>query len=90
MKKFVNNHSTSNVSHITVLVLVHFPDEPVDEHLSVAMVTTLNKVRCLLSKPTPWVVELERPKKIVGSFEVWSDGEDLMNKVLHTDDIELS
>ena len=44
----------------------------------------------LLLNSTVWGVELEWPKEVVGFLELWSDGDDLVDKVLHAVDAMLS
>jgi len=70
--------------------LDHLLDETIDELLAVSEVAALGEVIGFLSPSTASVVQLEVPQEIVGDFEVRSDGEDLVNQVLDTDDAELA
>ena len=69
---------------------VHPPDKLVDEVLSVSSITTFNVVVPLLLKSTEWCLKLERPQEVVGLFEVRSNGHDLVDQILHADDVVLS
>ena len=44
----------------------------------------------LLSPSPSWVVQLEGPQEVGRVFEVWSNGEDLVNQILDTDDSKLA
>ena len=66
--------------------LIHFSDKSVDLVLSVSMVTAFNKVVGDLLESSLWCRQLEWPQEVGGLFEVWSNGEDLVDQVLHTDD----
>ncbi len=66
--------------------LVHSSHEPVDEDLSVAMVTPLDEVPSLLPEATTGRAELERPHKVVGLLEMGPHREELMDQVLHAND----
>jgi hypothetical protein len=71
--------------------LVHLLDESVDVLLSIAQVTTLDEVEELpLVEATGWVGQLEWPEEVASLLEVGSDGEDLVDQVLHADDAELA
>ena len=54
------------------------------------MVTAFNKVRSLLSISATSVAQFKRPQEIIGFLKVFSHGEDLVNKILHTDDAVLA
>ena len=54
------------------------------------MVTTFDKVCCLLSVSTTSVAQFKWPQEIAGLLEMLSDGEDLVDEVLHTDDAVLT
>ena len=54
------------------------------------MVTTFHKVCSLLSVSTTSITQFKWPQEIVGFFEMLSHGEDLVDKVLHTDDAVLA
>ena len=69
---------------------VHSLDELVDEILAVAMVTTLDEVPGLLSVATSGIAQLERPKEVVGLFEVRAHRDYLVDEVLNTDDTKLA
>ena len=62
--------------------LVHSSDQVVDLVLTVAKVTTLNKVIGDTSVTTIWCREFESPQEVIGALEVGSNGEDLMDQVL--------
>lgn len=71
--------------------LVHLLDQCIDVLLPVAQISTLNEVLelpCL--PPAVRVAQLERPEETVRLLEVGSDGEDLMDQVLHTHDAVLA
>jgi len=70
--------------------LDHLLDETIDELLAVSEVAALGEVIGFLPPSAASVVQLEVPQEIVGDFEVRSDGEDLVNQVLDTDDAELA
>jgi transcriptional antiterminator Rof (Rho-off) len=70
--------------------LIHAADELVDELLAVAGITTLGEVDALVLEAAQGVGELERPQEVVGLLEVGSAGVDLMNEVLHADDVVLA
>jgi len=72
------------------LFLDHLLDETVDQLFAVTEVTTLGEVVGLLAPAATGVVQLEVPQKVVGDLEVGTDGVDLMNEVLDTDDAELA
>ena len=44
----------------------------------------------LLSPSSSWVVQLEGPQEVGSVLEVWSNGEDLVNQILDTDDSKLA
>ena len=44
----------------------------------------------LLSPSPSWVVQLEGPQEVGSVLEVWSNGEDLVNQILDTDDSKLA
>ena len=62
--------------------LVHSSDQVVDLVLTVAKVTTLNKVIGDTSVTTIWCREFESPQEVIGALEVGSNGEDLVDQVL--------
>merc|ERR1719309_1676501 len=64
--------------------LNHFLQELIDLIFSVAKVSTLDKMVCLLSPSSSWVVELEWPQKVGGILEVWSNSQDLVDQILNT------
>jgi len=82
VKPDMQNHSpptaTSN--------LVHLFDESVDVLLSVAQVTTLDVVLEFTgTEATVGVGQLEWPQEVAGLLEVGSDGDDLVDQILHAD-----
>lgn len=66
--------------------LNHIFEEEVKLIFTVAKVATLNVVSNLLSPATTWVVQLEVPQEVVGVLKVGSNGDDLVNEILNTDD----
>jgi len=71
--------------------LVHLADESVDLVLPVAEITTLNVVLELAgAEATGGVAELERPEEVGGLLEVGTDGEDLVDEILHADNAVLA
>lgn len=71
--------------------LVHLADELVDLVLAVTSVTALDEVEGLaLGHTAGGAGELEGPEEVVGLLEVGSDGVDLVDQILHTDDTELA
>ena len=70
--------------------LNHLTEKSVDLVLTVAKVTTLNKVGSLLAPAAGRGVQLEGPEEVTGILEVGSDSENLMNKVLNANNVELA
>jgi len=70
--------------------LNHFLQELIDLIFSVAKISTLNKMVCLLSPSSSWVVQLEWPQKVGCILEVGSNSQDLVDQILHTDDAHLA
>ena len=70
--------------------LDHFLQEVIDLVLSATEVSTLDKVVGLLPPATGGVVKLEGPQEVGGVLEVGSDGQDLVDQILHTDDSHLA
>ena len=71
--------------------LIHLLDQRVDLIFPVAQITALHKVLELSRPETSCrVAQLERPQEVAGLLEVGSDGEDLVDQVLHTDDSVLA
>ena len=66
--------------------LDHAPEECVDFLLTISVVAAVYVVVVLLAPASERRVQLEGPQEVVGLLEVWSDGEDLVDQVLHTDD----
>ena len=75
---------------IVTICSVHQPDQVVDVCLPVSVLSSLNEVQALLVEPTVWCVELERPQEVVGLLESWTNGVDLVDQILDTDDVVLS
>jgi len=75
--------------NITILDLDHLLQQVVDEVLSVTVVTTLDEVVSLLLPATGGITELEGPEEVAGVFKVGSDSENLVDKILATDDVLL-
>ena len=70
--------------------LDHLVEEWVDEVLPAAEVSALDKVVGLLPPSTGGVVQLEGPQEVRGVLEVGSDGQDLVDQILHADDSHLA
>ena len=66
--------------------LNHVFEESVDLVFSVAGVSALDVVDHLLAPSALRVIQLEVPQEIAGVLEVGTDGVDLVDQVLHTDD----
>ncbi len=80
-------HTTElQMLHRIGISLVHSSDEPIDQHLPVPMISTLNEMPRLLPEASASVAELEGPEEVVGLLEVRSHGEHLVDEVLHADD----
>ena len=58
--------------------------------LPISMVAAFHKVGSDLAETTLRGTELERPQKIVGLFKVLPNRVDLVNEILHADDVELA
>jgi hypothetical protein len=56
---------------------------------SVAMITTLNKMITPFPPPTLGIAQFEWPQEIICFLEFWSDGEYLMDKIFHADDVKI-
>lgn len=84
-----------NPGHKLLMVLwnslIHLLDQRVDLVFPVPQITALHKV---LELPRPEtscrVAQLEWPQEVASLLEVGSDGEDLVDQVLHTDDSVLA
>ena len=74
------NHYTSQEKS------VHLANQPVDQLVPVAMVTTLDKMPSLLPQTPTGVAQFERPQEIVGLFKVGAHRKNLVNQIFHTDD----
>jgi len=70
--------------------LKHALDELVDFVLAVTGITTLHEVHELALEAAVGGGELERPEEVVSLLEAGSDGEDLVDQVLHARDTELA
>ena len=78
-------------SVVLPVCLVHLANELVDECFTVTMVTALNKVGGLAGAETAiGTVELEWPKKVGGSLKVGTDRGNLVDQVLHADNVMLA
>ena len=85
----ISSSPTSTSTHASCLV--HLLNQSVDVLLSVTQVATLNVMLELpRSETTSGVAQLEWPKEVTCLFEVRSDGGNLVDQVLHTDDAELA
>jgi hypothetical protein len=71
--------------------LVHLLNQSIDVLFTIAQVTALNEMLELPCLPaTSGIAQLERPEEAVSLFEVRSDGEDLVDQVLHAHDAVLA
>ena len=86
----LGRHGVKMITCLVVYNLDHLPQELVDLVLPVAEVSTLDKVVSLLPPSTGGVVQLEGPQEVGGVLEVGSDGQDLVDQILHTDDSHLA
>ena len=68
----------------------HALDKLVDVGLAVAGLAALVEVQKLLAEAAKGAGQLERPQEVVGLCEVWPNGDDLVDKVLHADDAVLA
>ena len=78
-------HCINNFCSASTKCSVHSSDKLVDQHLPVAMVTTLDEMPGLLAKPSPSAAQLERPEEVVYLLEMRTHSVDLMDQVFHTD-----
>lgn len=70
------------------MYLVHLADELVNASFSVTKVTTLDVVLELPCSPTTiGVRELEWPQEVGGLFEIGASSDDLMYKILNTENV---
>jgi len=76
----LSSHPSSNQS-------VHSTNHLVDEVLSVAVVTSLNKVIRFVSHSTGGTTQLERPQEVVGFLEVASYCENLVDEIFYANNI---
>ena len=65
---------------------VHSADQLIDQLLSVTVVTTLNKMPCLLSEPATSVTQLEWPQEIISLLEMRAHCDDLVKQIFDADD----
>lgn len=70
--------------------LNHLPKEFVNLILTITKVSTLDVMIRLLSPSTSRCVQLEGPKEVGSVFEVFTNSEDLMDQILHADDVFLA
>jgi hypothetical protein len=71
--------------------LVHLADKSVNVLLPVAQVTTLDEVEELAgTETTSGVAELEGPEEVAGLLEIGTDGVDLVDQILHADNVVLA
>ena len=70
--------------------LDHFFQESVNLVLSVAIVTTINKMVVLLAPASCWGVQLEGPQEVGSLLEVGSACEDFVDQVLNANDVVFS
>jgi len=83
--KLVFRH-VNNCIHNSPSQLVHLSDQAIDVILPVAMITSFNKVCCLLPVATTSITEFEWPEEIISLLKVVSNSVDLVDQILHTDD----
>ena len=70
-----------------MLHLDHSFKEGINFILSVTKVSAIDKVVVLLLPASKGVRELKWPQEVTGLLEVWSYGDDLMDKILNTNDV---
>ena len=91
---YVDKHQLIHIHQYIIMKfvcqLVHLSDQAIDVILPVSMVTAFNKVCSLLSISTASIAQFEWPQEIIGFLEMLSNGEDLVDKILHTDDAILA
>merc|ERR1719220_1632994 len=68
----------------------HASQQLVDFLLPLAVVAAVDEVVVLLPPPAVGRVELEVPEEVVGLLEGGPHGEDLVDEVLHADDVVLA
>merc|ERR1719220_1355296 len=68
----------------------HASQQLVDFLLPLAVVAAVDEVVVLLPPPAVGRVELEVPQEVVGLLEGGPHGEDLVDEILHTDDVEFA
>ena len=71
---------------ILVDTLVHPSNKPVDLVIPVASISTFYKMGGLFLHSTSWRIQFKGPQEVVCFFEMFSNGIDLMNQILHADD----
>jgi hypothetical protein len=72
-------------------LLVHSSNQLVDEVFTVTGVTTLDEVQELSRlESTSGVAQLDGPEEVVGSLEVRANSEELVDKILNTDDAKVA
>ena len=64
----------------------HIPNQIVDEVFSVSPVSSSLEGVPLLSEPSPWGSQLERPQKIVSLLEVGANSIDLVDQIFEGND----
>merc|ERR1711915_64227 len=70
--------------------LVHSLDQLIDKVLPVSKVSSFYEVVALLAVSTTRTAELEGPQEVVHLPETFAYSEDLMDHILHTDDLVLA
>jgi len=61
------------------------------EKLTISEISSLDEMSKLaLVETSSWVGQLEWPEEVGGLLEVWTDSEDLVDKILDTDDTKLA
>ena len=70
--------------------LNHLTEKSVDLVLTVAKVTTLNKVGSLLAPAAGRGVQLEGPEEVVGLLELGTNGDNLVDEVLNASEADLA
>jgi len=71
--------------------LVHLSDQSVDLVFPISEITTLHEMSELsCTESTGWVAELEWPQEVGSLLEVGTNGEDLVDQVLHADNAVLA
>ena len=78
------------INQITIIILVdtlvHPSNKPVDLVFPVGSISTFYKMGRLFLHFTSWKRQFKGTQEVVCFFEMFSNGTDLMNQILHADD----